>query len=301
MSYNMLNYLCLIVKPNSKSLTSSIIDHSKDILASCHDSIIEEKWLEINESYEILLKSNNTNELNILLQSKMPKYVDCLLVPKKNRKMKLLVADMDSTIIREETLDEIARSLGIHDKISKITNLAMDGKINFIDSLNERIAALKGVKSTDLKNVLEKKLTINSGAETLIKTMRENQCKTALVTGGFSFFAKPIGDMLGFDYVISNTLEIVDECLTGKLLRPIIDGEAKKNSLIKIAEKNNIGINQTIAVGDGENDIQMIETAGVGVGFKAKSGLQKKTTTNIINGDLTSILYIQGYKKSEFI
>ncbi len=296
----MLNYLCLIVKPNSKLLSLNLINHSKDILDSCDGLIIEEKWLEDNECYEILFKSNNTNKINLLLQSKMPKYIDCVLVPKKNRRKKLLLADMDSTIIKEETLDEIARNIGLHDKISRITDLAMDGKINFVDALNERVWALKGVKSNDLKNILEKKITINEGAKTLIRTITKNQCKSALVTGGFSFFAEPIGKMLGFDYIFSNTLEIINNSLTGKLLPPIIDGDAKKNALIDLAKKNNIEIAETLAVGDGSNDIQMIKKAGIGIGFKAKPGLQKKTRINIRNGDLTSILYIQGYKKSEF-
>lgn len=296
----MLIYLCLIVKPNSKLLTYNLIDLCKNFIVSYNNVILEENWLEIYESYEILFKANDLDKTKLLLQSKMPDYIDLIFINKKNRKKKLLIADMDSTIIKEETLDEIARSAGIYDKISNITNLAMQGNTNFVSALKERVSYLKGINLTNLRYVLENKITLNDGAEILVKTMKKNKCKLALVSGGFSFFANEIGEMLGFDYIKSNTLEIKNNNLTGKLIGPIIDQKAKKNILLDLSKKNNFMRDETIAIGDGANDISMIEEAGFGIGFNAKPKVKEKSDANIKNGNLTSILFIQGYKKSEF-
>ncbi|PPR77563.1 MAG: Phosphoserine phosphatase [Alphaproteobacteria bacterium MarineAlpha2_Bin1] len=296
----MLNYLCLIVKPNSKLLDNNLINFCKKLIINYDNSILDENWLEKSECYEILFESNDLIKTKLYLRSKMPQFVDLVFIKNKNRKKKLLIADMDSTIIKEETLDEIARSIGIYDKISNITNLAMQGKIDFASALKERVAYLKGTSLSNLRYILENKISLNDGAETLVKTMKRNECKMALVSGGFSFFANEIAKMLGFDYVISNRLEIKNNNLTGKLIEPIVDKEAKKNTLLELSKKNNINLDNTIALGDGSNDLSMIKKAGYGVGFRAKPQVEREADANITNGDLTSVLFIQGYKKSNF-
>ena len=296
----MLNYLCLIVKPNSNLLTNNLINLCKKFIVNYDNIILQQNWLEKNECYEILFNTNELEKTKFLLKSKMPEFIDLIFIKNKNRTKKLLIADMDSTIIKEETLDEIARSIGIYDKISNITNLAMQGKIDFAVALKERVKHLKGINLSKLRYILENNITINDGAETLIKTMKKNECKVALVSGGFSFFANEIGKILGFDYVISNKLQINNNVLTGKLIDPIIDEEGKKNALIELSKKNNIDLEKTIAVGDGANDLSMIKKSGYGVGFKAKDRVQKSADANINNGDLTSLLFIQGYQKTNF-
>ncbi len=297
----MLNYLCLIVKPNSNLLSNNLIDKAKNLIINCGGQVSSNKWLSHNESHETLFYLKELQKLNIEIKNHMPDFVDCIILPKKNRKKKLLIADMDSTIIKEETLDEVANYLGVSKKISKITELAMDGKIDFEEALRERVNLLKGTNIEILKLVLEKHITINDGAEILIKTSKKNHCKTALVTGGFSLFSNEIGKKLGFDYVISNSLELNGNHLTGNLIGKIIDRAEKKKSLEDLAKKNGINRIETLAVGDGANDIDMIKQAGIGVSYYGKTKLQEDADINISNGNLTSILYIQGYEKKDFV
>ena len=234
--------------------------------------------------------------------------VDINLVPyDDNAKSKrLLVADIESTIIEQELIDELADYVGLREKISAITERAMRGELDFDAALKARVAMLAGLDASVLDEVYEKRVTLMPGAETLIKTMQANGAYCALVSGGFTVFTQRLAARLGFDENQANVLEIEGGKLTGRVKEPILGRQAKRDALVRIAKKRRIALKNTLAVGDGANDLDMIQTAGLGVAFRAKPKVQEaaRAMANgaVINhGDLTALLYLQGYEQDEFI
>lgn len=203
---------------------------------------------------------------------------------------KLFVSDMDSTLIQQEVIDEMADVLGIKDKVAQITEQTMLGKIPFDQSIQKRVQLLAGVKQEQLLS-LQKELTINKGAKLLLQNLKEHKITTALISGGFDFFAKNFQKILNFDYQFSNQLQIRNNQITGKLKGKIIDEQEKKNITLRLAQKHHAQKNEIIAVGDGANDIAMIESAALGISFYGKQALQEKAFTVIRFGDLYSIAY----------
>jgi phosphoserine phosphatase len=190
----------------------------------------------------------------------------------------LCVMDMDSTLISIECIDEIADMVGIKSQISAITERAMCGELDFAQSLRERVGLLKGLAEIDLMRVLNERLTLNPGANAWIDACKKNGIKTLLVSGGFTFFADRVKDMLGLDMAISNTLEIIDGKLTGKVLGNIVDAQAKADALIKMRDSLGLNQGQTIAIGDGANDLKMMAIAGIGIAYHAKPIVQSEAT-----------------------
>ena len=218
-----------------------------------------------------------------------------------NRRKKMLLADMDSTILQIETLDEIGQAIGKAHEIAEITEKAMNGDIDFETALRNRVKLLAGLNINQLTEFALEKLVITQGASTLVKTMRANGAATALVSGGFTVITEIIREKLNFDLCYGNTLVVDSSIVTGNLKPPIIDGVAKAAILDKECEKSEISKHDTLAVGDGANDIPMLASAGLGVGFRPKPVVKKHVSNIIEHCDLRGILFLQGYAENEFL
>ncbi len=225
--------------------------------------------------------------------------VDANLIPAASRRKRLLIADMDSTIVTTETLDEMAAYAGLQEVIAAITKRSMNGEIDFPTALRERVAMLKGLAVGALRKTLDA-TELTPGAKTLVQTMRKGGAYTALVSGGFTYFTEEIGARCGFHEHRSNVLGIVDDKLTGELIGPILDKDAKLASLKELAATNAIGIADAVTVGDGANDMAMLGAAGLGVAFHAKPVVNAEIKVQVRHGDLTALLYLQGYRRDEF-
>jgi phosphoserine phosphatase len=206
--------------------------------------------------------------------------IDCAYVQDSHllKKFGLCVMDMDSTLISIECIDEIADMIGIKLQIATITERAMRGELAFSESLRARVALLKGLKESDLMRVLNERLKLNPGAEAWINACKANGITTMLVSGGFTFFAERVKTMLGLDYAISNTLEIVDGQLTGQVLGNIVDAQRKADELVKLRDQLGLNATQTIAIGDGANDLNMMRAAEIGIAYHAKPIVQAEAT-----------------------
>ena len=260
------------------------------------------------KAYEWELTSNKfVSKLKNIMSDFQNNYgIDCNFIrTTEKRKKTLLIADMDSTIIREESLDELARQIGKEKEVSFITNEAMNGRIEFKKALLDRIAILEG-KSTDILEILKKNININDGARELVKTMNENGSVTVLVSGGFTFLTEYLKKLLNFKHTHANKLQIVQKKfqkfeITGKIEGSILDKKAKLDYLNKYIRKYNLNRNDTICVGDGANDIEMIKNAGIGVSYHGKSALNKIADVHFNNTNLLGLLYAQGYSDNQII
>ncbi len=223
---------------------------------------------------------------------------------KLHTRKRLLVADMESTIIEQEMLDELADFIGAREKIATITERAMRGELDFEAALKERVALLAGLDASVLDQAAER-ITVMPGAETLIRTMKANGAYCALVSGGFTVFTERVARRLGFNEHQANVLEIAGGKLTGRVVEPILGREAKRLALLGLTAMLGIDPRETIAVGDGANDLAMLEAAGLGVAFRAKPKVCEAVANMpngavVTRGDLTALLYLQGYAESEF-
>ncbi len=227
--------------------------------------------------------------------------IDVCVVPAAGRRKALLIADMDSTIIQQECIDEMADMLGLKPRIAAITERAMRGELPFEAALRERLGLLAGLEVSALQRVFDERVTLMPGAQTLIATMRSAGAFTALVSGGFSFFTSRVAAAVGFDVNQANELEIVEGRLTGSVVGPILGREAKLEALIHYRDARGLAADATLAVGDGANDLAMIGAAGLGVAYRAKPVVAAEADAGITHGDLTALLYLQGYRKAEFV
>jgi phosphoserine phosphatase len=226
--------------------------------------------------------------------------VDIAVLPAENRRKRLLIADMDSTMIGQECIDELADFAGLKEHVSAITERAMRGEIAFEPALRERVALLKGLPLSVVADVLTTRITLMPGAVHLVRTMRAHGAYTALVSGGFTVFTGPVREMIGFHEDRSNTLGASDGLLTGSVGEPILGKEAKLASLLELTAKHSLAPGDTLAVGDGANDLAMVKAAGLGVAFRAKPAVAAQARVRIDHADLSALLYIQGYSAAEF-
>ncbi len=226
---------------------------------------------------------------------------DVNVIPSANRRKKLLIADMDSTIVGCECIDELATMAGVREKVAAITERTMRGELDFASSLRERAVLLTGLRVEELARVYAERVRLNPGARELVATMRANGAKAVLVSGGFTYFTGRVADDVGFDMHQANRLRHDGKKLTGEVEEPILGREAKLKALEDAAAANGLGIPDTLAVGDGANDIDMIRHAGLGVGYRAKPAVCAAANAIIAHGDLTALLYLQGYRREEII
>ncbi|WP_426035653.1 phosphoserine phosphatase SerB [Cypionkella sp. TWP1-2-1b2] len=227
--------------------------------------------------------------------------VDLVVQRAEGRRKKLLIADMDSTMIEQECIDELADEAGVGAYVAGITARAMNGELDFEDALRERVGLLKGLPATVIAQVVRDRITLMSGGPQLLATMKANGAHAALVSGGFTAFTSAIAGMLGFDENRANILLIEDNKLTGQVAEPILGRAAKVTALEEISTRLGISIADAIAVGDGANDLGMLGLAGAGVALHAKPAVAAQCDLRVNHGDLTALLYMQGYSREEFV
>ncbi len=225
--------------------------------------------------------------------------IDSALIPAANRRKRLLVADMESTIVAEECLDELAAEAGIGTQIARITARAMRGELAFEPALRERVGLLKGMPVSSLER-LRDRLTVLPGAKTLVATMNAHGAHTALVSGGFTFFTEPVASQLGFKESHGNGLDIADGKLTGAISGSILGRQEKAEHLARMAKSLGLHPADAVAVGDGANDVAMVQLAGLGVAYRGKPLLAGVASAVLRHADLTALLYLQGYKRVDF-
>ncbi len=226
--------------------------------------------------------------------------LDIVVQEERDRRKRMLIADMDSTMIDQECIDELADEVGLKERVAAITARSMNGEIAFEPALRERVALLKGLDAGVVDRIIDSRLTLASGGHALVATMRRDGAWTALVSGGFTAFTARIAEMLGFDENRANILNVSDGRLAGTVAEPILGREAKASALVEIATRLGIGPSEVIAVGDGANDLDMLALAGSGVALHAKPAVAARARIRIDHGDLTALLYMQGYALSDF-
>lgn len=227
--------------------------------------------------------------------------VDANLVPLTNRRKRLLVADMDSTMIEQECIDELGEMAGIGAHIKDITARAMRGELNFEGALKERVKLLKGLDYAIIGKILRERISFMGGGRALLATMKANGAYTALVSGGFTPFTAHVAGALGFDENQANELIVAGGVLTGEVGEPILGQQAKLDALKRLSAGLGISTAEALAVGDGANDLAMLGEAGMGVALHAKPQVQAEARFRVNHGDLTALLYLQGYKRGEFL
>ncbi len=227
--------------------------------------------------------------------------VDVIVQSGADREKRLLVADMDSTLIGQECVDELAAYVGAGAKVAEITERAMRGEIAFEPALRERVELLAGLPESVIADVLRDRITLNPGARTLVQTMRARGAAVAIVSGGFRQFTGAIRARLGADEDRANVLAIQGGKLTGKVIEPILGHDAKLGALKEIAAQRGLALSQTLAVGDGANDLAMLKAAGLGVAYRAKPRVAASADARIDHADLTALLYAQGIPRKEFV
>ena len=257
------------------------------------------RWLAMNEAVEFMVPAIPDNRWDVW-KDLQGMNVDLIVQPEAGRRKKMLLADMDSTMIQQECIDELADEAGVGDYVKGITARAMNGELDFEAALTERVALLKGLDQEVISKVLAERITFMPGGKALVTTMRENGGYAALVSGGFTAFTARVAAELGFDENRANTLLVADGKLTGEAGRPILGKQAKVDALEEITRKLEISEQDVMAVGDGANDLGMLKRAGSGVALHAKPSVAAECDIRINHGDLTALLYLQGYAKTEF-
>jgi phosphoserine phosphatase len=257
-------------------------------------------WLAADEACDIVLDATGPEAIATAVRGVIGEApVDMLVQPAAGRRKRLLVADLESTIIENEMLDELGLILEIGPAIAEITRQAMNGEIDFATALAARVALLAGTGTRALADAATR-IRLTPGAQSLVATMRGYGALTALVTGGFTVFADRVAAEIGFDRVVANRLEIVENRLTGRVMAPIVTGATKRQTLLALAAELGVTPGATIAVGDGANDLPMLTAAGLGVAFRAKPFVAAAASVRFDHADLTGLLYAQGYLKGDF-
>ena len=292
--------LTLVAPPNAGAFSINL----REVFASVGARGKESRKLSAGEgaATDVILEAADLPALRAALQAPMAdQQLDWCLQPLEGRRKRLLVADMDSTIINVECLDELADFAGLKAEISAITERAMRGELPFEAALRERVAMLKGLPVTALQQAYDERVRLNPGARTLVRTMAANGARCVLVSGGFSFFTERVAAAAGFHVQRANSLGEAAGALSGLVGEPILGREAKLAALTEEAAALGVPLSATLAVGDGANDLAMIEAAGLGVAYRAKPIVAAQADARVDHADLTALLYFQGYAEDGFV
>ncbi len=289
----------LICNPASPALDSTIVDGARAVLPSAGPA----RWLFDEVAVDIpFVAEGNLHEMEARLREVRGDHpIDIVVQPIATRRKKLFVADMDSTMIGQECIDELADFAGLKTHVAEITERAMRGEIAFEPALRERVALLKGLPVSVVDEVLASRITLTPGGRELVGTMRAGGAFTCLISGGFTLFTRPVAAQIGFQESRGNELVVEDGCFTGEVREPILGQAAKLATLVELSEAFDLDGIDTLAVGDGANDLAMIQKAGLGVAYHPKPAVSAAAAARIDHGDLTALLYAQGYHRDEFV
>lgn len=287
-----------LVSPTQNSHFPGLIEDFTQKLKSAGTEFSDVDWLSADRACEFSVSGIEASELAQFISTHLPN-TDFALQANGNRRKKLLLADMDSTMIQLESLDSLAAELGFGEEVEAITERGMRGELDFRDSLRTRVALLEGQATDAMAKILEN-IPYTEGAEVTVKTMAAHGCYCALVSGGFTFTTEVVYKKLGFQEHRANEFEIIDGRLTGKVIEPILGRDSKKSTLLELIKALDINLEESLAIGDGANDLDMLEAAGMGVGYHGKPIVQERAPFNIRFGDMTTLLYYQGYRDEDF-
>jgi len=286
--------LCLIANPADPELTPDLAQDVADEIGGGTN------WLAKSIACEII-NVKALDPLPLAREIVGHAAVDVVMVPEGNRRKQLLIADMDSTMINEECIDELADALEIKAEVAEITARAMRGELDFSEALRTRVALLKGLETDLIEQVRRERITLAPGGRALVHTMKTHGAYTALISGGFTYFADYYARRIGFDEATANVLEYEGDRLSGTVANPIVDSSVKLKRLNELAGQQGLSMDATMAVGDGANDLAMIEASGMGVALHAKPNVAEKARYRIDHGDLTALLYLQGYTSEDIV
>jgi phosphoserine phosphatase len=285
--------LTVVAQREATSLTPALLNRIRNAVRGAPSVV-----LSVGEAADIPLSVPlDATALSAALEGSA---VDAIVTKPRGRRKALLLADMDSTMVQGETLDELAGFAGIGEKIAAITKRAMNGELDFKAALRERVAMLKGLDLAALEQTWQQ-VRLTPGGRELVATMRAKGALTALISGGFSFFTSKVAAQLGFDLHRSNTLLDDGATLTGQVGEPILDRDSKLRALHELAAQRGVKLHATLAVGDGANDLDMLRAAGLGVAFRAKPVVAREVRARVDHADLRALLFAQGYRASEFV
>jgi len=293
--------LTLVTNPDTRCLDKADVATARAALAAIGATTAAPDWLAPDLACDIAFAGAAAPLAQAAVAAALAhRPIDLHAQPASGRRKRLLVADMDSTIVTSETLDELAEHAGIKDKIAAITRRSMNGEIDFAAALRERVAMIAGLPVEALAATLAR-TELTAGAVALVRTMRAAGAHTALVSGGFRYFTRSIAARCGFDEEAANDLVVADGRLTGAVVEPILTRDTKLETLRRLAAARGFGPDETLAVGDGANDLPMLVAAGLGVAFRAKPIVAAAAGCRVDHGDLTALLYIQGYRQAELV
>ncbi|PWC66743.1 phosphoserine phosphatase [Azospirillum sp. TSH7] len=296
-----MNAIVTLIAPRTATLDEAVVQTAKAALVGLGADAGAPDWLATGTACDLPFGNLAPEQAEAAIRHALNgATLDIVAQPAATRRKRLLVADMESTIIEQEMLDELGDYVGLKDHIAAITARAMNGEIDFKDAVRERVALLKGLKETVIDEVWQR-ATLMPGAAQLVGTMRANGAACVLVSGGFRCFTGRVRSWIGFDDDRGNELEVIDGVMTGKVIEPILDKDSKLQALMAYAGEHRVPMAETMAVGDGANDLPMLLAAGLGVAFHAKAVVAAEARARVDHGDLTALLYAQGYRAAEFV
>jgi phosphoserine phosphatase len=287
----------LVADPSKEPLSEATVDRAAQALRG----VERRRWLDEGVAADLVFTGDLRAKRAALEESLSGEAIDIIVQPLAHRRKRLLVADMDSTLIGQECVDELADVAGVGGRVAAITERAMRGEVAFAPALRERVALLAGMSETVIQDVLKDRIRLNPGARTLVKTMRANGAYVAIVSGGFRQFTRAIRERIDADEDRANTLVIEEGKLTGEVIEPILGEGAKLGALKEIAAAMGVGLDDTLAVGDGANDLPMLQAAGLGAAYRAKRKVAAGADARVEHTDLAALLYAQGFARKDFV